>query len=315
MLLARVRRTIRERRLLRPGDRVLVAVSGGPDSTAMLDVLARLAPELGFAIEAAAVDHGLRPGAAAEMALVRELAERLGVPFHAVRVEVETARGSLQAAARRARYAALRDLASRLGARRIAVGHTRDDQAETVLSRLLRGAGPRGLAGIAPRRADGVVRPLIDATRAEVRSWLEAHRLGAAEDPSNRDRRFQRSRIRHDLLPALAIESPALGSHLARLADDSRSLAALVSRRARRLLDRARATGGLDASRLLRAPAPVRREALRHWGRATTGAEMRRAHLYALEDALQGRGGRARLPGGWTVRLERSTLIAHREEA
>jgi tRNA(Ile)-lysidine synthase len=311
MLLARVRRTLRERRLVRRGDRVVVAVSGGPDSTAMLDVLARLAPELELSIVAACVDHGLRASAGGELALARAQAARLGVPFHALRVEVAP-RGSLQAAARAARYEALRSLAAACDARRIAVGHTRDDQAETVLARLLRGSGPRGLAGIAPRRADGVIRPLIDATREQVRLWNDAHGLVAAEDPSNVDPRFQRSRIRHDLLPALEAESPALRAHLARVADDSRALAGLARREAARLLRRAaRPDGGLDAPALGRALAAARREALRAWGEATTGRNLRRAHLDAMESALQGRGY-ARLPGGWSVRLEDATLVARR---
>nr|MDQ3035052.1 tRNA lysidine(34) synthetase TilS [Myxococcota bacterium] len=136
MLLARVRRTVRERRLLERGERVVVAVSGGPDSMAMLDVVARLARELALDLSVASVDHGLRAEAADEIELARALATRLGLPFHALRVVVEPG-GSIQAQARRARYDALRELAVALGARRIAVGHTRDDQAETVLARLL----------------------------------------------------------------------------------------------------------------------------------------------------------------------------------
>lgn len=313
MLLARARRTLRERRLVRRGDRVLVAVSGGPDSVAMLDVLARLAPEFELALEVASVDHGIRPEAAAEVELARAHASRLALPFHALQVGVAARGGSLQARARAARYAALRELAGQLGAMRIAVGHTLSDQAETVLARLLRGAGPRGLSGIAPRRPDGVIRPLIDASRAEVRAWLEVHRLAFAEDPSNCDPRFQRARIRHRLLPALEAENPAVASHLARLADDARDLAALVRGRARRLLARAATEAGLDAAVLRAAPAAVRVEAFRCWGEGITGRPIRRAHLDALEAALQGRG-HARLPGGWVATVgARETLLVGRE--
>lgn len=280
---------------------------------AMLDVLARLAGELGIALEVASVDHGLRAEAAREVALVGAATARLGLPFHPLRVELGT-RGSLQARARAARYEALLALAGDRGARRIAVGHTRDDQAETVLARLLRGAGPRGLAGIAPRRADGVIRPLIDATRADARSWLDAHHIEFIEDPSNDERRFQRVRLRRELLPALRAESPALDAHLARLADEQRALAAMVRSRARRVLARAARAGApdalaggaraLDAATLLRAPPPVRAEALRAWAESlAAGRTIRRAHLDALDAALQGRGY-ARLPGGRAARLD-----------
>lgn len=314
MLLARVRRTLRERRLVARGERVLVAVSGGPDSTAMLDVLARLAPELRLDLRVASVDHGLRAEAASEVAAVAGQAAALGLPFHALRVSVSGARGSLQDRARAGRYAALRALAAELDATRIAVGHTLDDQAETVLARVLRGSGPRGLAGIAPRRADGVIRPLIDATRAEVRAWLDGQRLSCVEDPSNVDPRFQRARIRASLLPALAAESPAIAQHLANLADDARALDALAQRSARRLLERAEREHGLDVAILLGAPRAARREALRAWGLARSGGTIGRAHLDAMEASLQGRGS-ARLPGGWVVAASGGTLVATRDDA
>lgn len=303
---------MRERRLLGPGDRVLVAVSGGPDSMALLDVLARLAPELDLGLEAASVDHGLRAGASQEIALAAAHAARLGLPHHVLRVEL-AARGSVQARARTARYAALRDLAGAIGASRIAVGHTRDDQAETVIARLLRGSGLRGLAGIAPRRADGVIRPLIDASRRQTRSWCEAHDIAFAEDPSNIDGRFQRARIRARVLPALQAENAAIGGHLAALADDARALAAMVSTAARGLLAQACGPdGSLDRELLRGAPAPVRREALRVWAQQLPGGgAIRRPHLDAMDLVLQGKG-QARLPGGWTAVTDGDRLRAAR---
>lgn len=302
MLLARVRRTIRARRLVERHDRVLVAVSGGPDSTAMLDVLARLRRELDLDLVAASVHHGLREEADSEIALAGEQASRLGIPFHVLRVHVEP-RGSLQARARSARYAALAELAHRCGAVRIAVGHTKDDQAETVIARLLRGSGPRGLAGIAPKRADGVIRPLIDATRQDVHSWNEGHGLVFASDPSNANHRFQRVRIRHGLLPRLTEESPALVAHLANLADDARALVALSRRDGARLLGRTSiGVTVLDAGKMRKAPRAARREALRSWAESLSKRAIRRAHLDAIELALQGKG-EALLPGGWCVVL------------
>ncbi len=151
MLPSLVRRTVAERRLLAPGDHVVVACSGGPDSVALVDVLGRLASDLGVTLLVASVDHGIRPEARAEVEGVAALAARLSLPFRALRVSVE-AGTSPQARAREARYGALQELAKAEGARRIAVGHTRDDQAETVLTRLLRGASIDGLSGI-PRPA------------------------------------------------------------------------------------------------------------------------------------------------------------------
>src|SRR5450755_2845367 len=169
-MLSTILRTIATRALLRPGDRVLVAVSGGPDSMALLHVLWEARARLGVTLEVVGVDHGLRPEAARELDLVRARAEALDLSF--VRLAVDVAgerRGgvSLQDAARRARLGALAALADARGARRVALGHQADDQAETVLFRILRGTGLRGLAGIPYERAP-FVRPLLDVRRTEI---------------------------------------------------------------------------------------------------------------------------------------------------
>jgi tRNA(Ile)-lysidine synthase len=188
--------------MLTGGETVLVAVSGGADSVALLHVLMRLAEELSLRLHVVHVDHGLRPDSQGDAGFVRQLAARLGVPADVVRVKVPVG-GSLEAAARAARYAALDADARRLGARRIAVGHTADDQAETVLMRMLAGAGVRGLAGIPPLRGR-IIRPLIETRRSELVATLEAAELPWVEDPSNRDPKFFRNRIRHELLPLLS---------------------------------------------------------------------------------------------------------------
>ena len=219
-LLERVERTIRRHAMLAGGERVLVAVSGGADSVALLYALAALAPAWRLELHALHVDHGLRAESARDADFVRGLGARLSVPVDVATVTVER-RGSLEAAARAARYAALAASADRVGAARIALGHTADDQAETVLMRVLRGAGLRGLAAIPPVR-DRIIRPLIECRRAEL--VVELHRAGLewVEDPSNRDPKFLRNRIRHELLPWLT-ESGALdriaASELERLAE------------------------------------------------------------------------------------------------
>jgi tRNA(Ile)-lysidine synthase len=314
VLSPRVRRTVRERGLIAPGGRVLVACSGGPDSAALLFVLRELAPELRIELEAASVDHGLRPSAQADVAIARAQAERAQVPFHALAIEVPRAEGSLQAAARTARYGALLGLAERLGATRIAVGHTRDDQAETVLLRVLRGAGLAGLAAVSPLRADGVVRPLIDCRRTDVHAYVAALGVPIAEDPSNDDPGFTRVRVRRDLLPVLLREDPEVLSHLASLADDARDAFALIAPLADRLAARIAASrassdarfgpepGGMfDLSWLREEPRALRRPALKIWLTAIIGSRsLSRAHIEAVDDAIT-RGGEVWLPAGWTA--------------
>jgi len=221
-MLSAVLHTISRHGLFAPGDRVLVAVSGGPDSMALLAVLWELAPRLGLALEVASVDHGLRPESAAERALVAERAQSLDLPWHALRVEVAAGkgRGGLQEVARRARLDALEACAEARGCAAIALGHQADDQAETVLFRILRGTGVGGLAGI-PYRRGRLVRPLLDVPRAEILTYLARRGLAFAQDPSNLDPRFARSRLRHVLLPALRRENPRVDEALRRLAGEA----------------------------------------------------------------------------------------------
>lgn len=308
-LLSRVRRTLTERRLVRRGDLVLVAISGGPDSSALLDVLCRLRSELQLTLLAASVDHGLRAEARWEVARARALADARGVQFFALQVQVASG-ASVQAQARRARYAALLELARREGARRVAVGHTMDDQAETVLSRILRGAGLRGLGGIAARRADGVIRPLIDARRADVLSWNAHHDIDALVDPSNVDARFERVRLREQVLPLLRVENENLVQHLAALADDARAMTRISRAHAARLLARAGAADDpmtLQVAPLTQAPRAVRREALGLWLTRSGLPAPARAHLEGLEKALKGRG-EVRLQGGVVAGVQGSHL-------
>ncbi len=212
--------------MLRGGETVLTAVSGGADSVALADVLVSLVPELDLKVHLVHVNHGLRPEADAEQLSVERLAGDLGVPCHVERVTVrrEPPWEGLEAEARRARYGAFRAVAERIGAQRIATAHTADDQAETVLMRLLEGAGPRGLAGIAPVRGL-LIRPLLEARRTDVEVHLRARGLAWMEDVSNRDPRFLRNRVRHDVLPFLErTVDPGIAAGLARSAGLVRAL-------------------------------------------------------------------------------------------
>lgn len=184
---------------------------------ALLHVLARLAPKHGFSLAAHGVDHGLRAEAGAELDLAQTLSAALGVPFGRSELRVAPG-GNLQARARSARYAALEAARASAGADYIATAHHADDRAETVLLRLLRGAGPRGLA-VLPARSGLRLRPLLRARRSDVLAHLVRHALTFATDSSNQDRRFQRVRVREELMPLLVELSPGIVNHLNHLAD------------------------------------------------------------------------------------------------
>ncbi len=290
MIVSQVRQTIARRGLLDGGERVVVACSGGPDSVAMAHSLSRLADPLRLSLTIAVVDHGLRE-VDHEVALVTALAEQLAVPRRVLRVKLDD-QGSTQAAAREARYEALRGVARDLGATRIAVGHTKNDQAETVIERIFRGASVSGLGGIAPLRDDGVFRPLIDVRRAEVLAHLRHHGLSYATDPSNVDTRFRRTRIRA-LLPTLQAEDPRVVEHLADLADDARAAERTLAGVGRSLLEEARRG---DARRLAVAPLAVAEEAPRRWAlrrflENVTQRAPKRSHVRAVEELVTGRVG------------------------
>ncbi len=208
------------------GSRVVVACSGGIDSQVLLDVLAHVArPARGkrthapprLQLLACGIDHGLREDASNELELAAQLAEARGVPFRKVELRVE--RGSnLQARARTARYAALREVAEGHSAPFIATGHHLEDRAETVLIRILRGAPVEGLA-VLPSASKELLRPLIRAHRSQIESHAERRALPYARDPSNTDRRHLRVRVREEVLPLLRSLDPRVDEHLVGLAD------------------------------------------------------------------------------------------------
>jgi tRNA(Ile)-lysidine synthase len=239
------------------GEIVVVGVSGGPDSLTLLHVLHRLSGEAGFALHAAHFDHGLRgEQSAADARAVAAIADRWGVPY-----TIETAPagsitaqgGGLQAAARRARYAFFDRAADAVGARWIATAHTADDQAETMLMRWVRGAGPTALAGI-PAVRGRVLRPLLGVSRHEVETYVTQNGISPMRDPSNDDPRFFRARVRREVMPALRALNPRAVESMSRtatlLADDAAWLDAV----AQAACDRARIEGASDWVDLDRIP-------------------------------------------------------------
>jgi tRNA(Ile)-lysidine synthase len=308
--------TIRRRRLLGAGDVVLAAVSAGPDSTALVAALAALR-DLGeiAGVVALHVDHGLRPGVEEDAACAAAACARLGVPFRSVAVKVLP--GNVQAQARKARYAALLSEAGRVGATRVATGHTRTDQAETVLLRLLRGAGARGLSAIPPRRGM-LIRPLIDRARAEGIAFCARVGLAFRDDPTNSTPRFARNRLRLSVWPALLAFAPAAERTLARTADLARADERVLATRARFI---AGTDGSVAVSALRAEPLAVRRRIVRRLWRGAGGKGTLEAKHVDAALALSRRThpGRVALPGGLEARsrygrLEIGPAVAARPE-
>jgi len=209
MLLEKVRQTISRYRMVETGaGRVILAVSGGPDSVALCHLLHRLRSELAVELVVAHVHHGLRGEEADEDArFVSAMAKALDLPVVVQSLDVRAWQrehgGSLQMAARTLRYQCLRRVMAEQRASRLALGHNADDQAEELLLRLLRGAGPRGLRGMAARRGNGIIRPLLACHRAEILDYLSCHGLSWREDRSNLEPWCQRNRLRLEILPLL----------------------------------------------------------------------------------------------------------------
>jgi tRNA(Ile)-lysidine synthase len=291
---------------------VLVACSGGPDSLALAAALAFAAPRAGLRAGGVTVDHGLQDGSAARAASVAAALTGLGLePVRAVSVTVR-GDGGPEAAARTARYDALSAVAAELGAAAVLLGHTLDDQAETVLLGLARGSGPRSLAGMPPRR--GVFRrPLLGVRRSVTAAACAALGLDPWDDPHNADRRYTRVRVRLDALPALeAALGPGVAEALARTADQLRADAEVLENISS---ERSHGDSPLSASALAGMPGAVRSRVLRAAAVAAgcPAGALTAGHVARLEELVTGwRGQRwIDLPGG--VRASRRSGQLHFE--
>jgi tRNA(Ile)-lysidine synthase len=223
------KKTIQRYEMIRPGDKVLAAVSGGPDSVCLLHLLVRLKKNMPFTLTVVHCNHGLRlHDAGNDQAFVEKLCRRLQVPCVSLLLPVrETSRAravGLEEAGRDLRYEAFASLSRLRGFTRVALGHNQDDQAETVLFRIIRGTGPAGLSGIPPRRLLGetrasVIRPLLFSARKDIERYARSHRIPWRRDKSNNRVVFARNRIRVKLLPLLREYNPNISAHLARLSE------------------------------------------------------------------------------------------------
>jgi len=319
---AKVRETIQKYGMLSPGDSVLVAVSGGPDSVALLHLLAGLKEKLDLRLAVAHLQHGIRGDEAGEDALfVTGMTERLGLRFHLKEVDLpgiksRKGRGNLEAMGREERYRFFAELAEEQGFLKIAIGHTRDDQAETVLMRLVRGSGRTGLAGIPPVRpvafggqsskGPWLIRPLIESSREEILTYLAEEKLSYRIDRSNLDPAFLRNWVRLSLLPELRERAGiGLDERLADLSeiwrDEEAFLERVVEERLRGLAEGER----LPRAILLQEPKAIQRRLLRGWFEKILGSlkgigfdHVETAIRFIAEGPPQ---GRLSLPGSWDL--------------
>ncbi len=313
-LLAKVRRYLCTHDLVRPDTRVVCALSGGSDSVALATIAHELhqCGALQF-VGLTHLNHQLRSSADRDERFCRELADRLRRPILIERGDVAAQarrhRQSIEAAAHDARYGLFARARRHFAADVVALGHTRDDQAETFLLRLLRGAGPRGLAAMHPRHGD-VVRPLLDCSRAELRDWLTGRQVPFVEDESNADIAIPRNRLRAELIPRLAADfNPNIVEVLAREAEIAREVWAWLDSELARFEHEA--TGDqFDVERLLGAPPALRRLALwramnRHAGARLVDA----AHVQRALDLLAAPEGSSIHAPGVTVHRIGSRIV------
>ena len=306
-----------------PGARVLVGLSGGSDSVALTRLLLDLSEYGEFTVAGLAhLNHRLRASAERDESFCRHFAQRLGMPIVVEAADVSSYSQShalsIEDAARRLRYAFLERVAADIGADRIAVGHTQDDQAETFLLKLMRGAGLTGLAGIHPRR-DTVIRPLLDVTDMDLRAYLTSQGEQWVEDESNDDLDNPRNRVRHRILPELdraagGSTHPAIARAAALIRDDGQWLDELSDERFRTLAVATKAGLELDVRSLAETPSPVLHRVLLQAMRAAAGTrEVGLEHVEAVAALLSRTHGGVDVPGSRVeLRGGKLVLLQHR---
>lgn len=313
-----VRRTIRRYGLLPPGSRVLVGLSGGSDSVALTRLLLDLAENGDFQVVGVAhFNHRLRASADRDELFCESLAQRLGLPIVVERADVAAYAHenglSVEDAARRLRYGFLERTAVALAATRIAVGHTQDDQAETFLLKLMRGAGLTGLGGIYPSRGK-VVRPVLDVTRTDLRAYLRRVGESWAEDETNEDLSNPRNRVRHRVIPELdraagSATPPAIARAAGLIREDGQWLDDVSHDRFRALAVEVDGRIELDAAALAATPLPVlRRVLLQAMRKKAQGREIGLEHVESVLSLLGSLHGGVDVPG-CRVELRRGKLV------
>jgi len=296
-----------------PARHLGVAVSGGPDSVALLSALVTLAPKRGLRLTVLHVNHALRPEAEQEQRLVESLCQSWQIPCAVKTLSPPKVRSGIEAWARAQRYRFFQVARERYGLDAVALAHTLDDQAETVLFRLLRGSARRGLAGIPPTREGWIIRPLLGCTRQEVMAYVTAQHLPYATDASNADLRYTRNKIRHVLLPLLEREfSPQVRRHLAALAETLRIEEEWLESLATAARERVQESPSvISLERLTAEPVALQTRILRQWlAQNEKVRDVGSRHLQRLYALSANRmRGKVEVPGKVYVRREGSRLL------
>lgn len=314
----------RRYRLVDKNEGIVVALSGGPDSVALLTLLLKWRKKFSLRLAAAHVDHGLQADSKRFAAFCGRLCRELDIPLYSKRVEIGSLarreRRSLEEAGRLARYAFFRDVAKKTGCRKIATAHTEDDQVETILMRILRGSGLRGLAGVSPKRKEGsfeVIRPLIFCRKAELLAFLKENKVSYCTDKTNAARLYARNRVRHDLLPALETFNPGARQALLSLQAVAGESQDFLDRAAERAIKRCRAgrpgRPSLKVAALRRLHPAVMREIFLRAIAESKGdlKKITQEHVESLVCLAAAQAGplEAHLPDGLTVRRKASELV------
>lgn len=343
-LLQQVSIFVEQQGLWRPGASLLVAVSGGPDSLALLHLLSRLQRTQQLQLHVAHFDHGLRPDSGDDADFVGEIAAKWKLPYAGATADVRALApvyGGIEAAARAARYGFLRDTALALGVDAVTTGHHADDQAETVVMRLLRGAGPTGLAAMRPRlrydqwrnigehigstelasgEGPALVRPLLRVERAGLLAYCSEHGLDPRHDSTNDSPDYLRNRVRGYIIPLLKTYNThivgALGRTAAICSDEDALLVELLEREWPRLVTKGGGSICLDRQACARLHRALRRRALRKAGaEVAPQVELNADHLDRMLHLAGKSRGRLQLPGGLSMRTTRDLIILERIEA
>lgn len=319
MMLEKVKEAVKKNDLIRKGDRILLGVSGGPDSVALLYVLNSLKKEWRLSLRVAHLDHMLRKDSAKDKEFVESLCRKLKIPLVTAQVNIKeiAKRGSLEEVARNARLGFFFKAAKDIKAKKIALGHNLDDQAETVLMRVLRGTGLYGLGGISPKRKIAgyeIIRPLIGVRRHEIEAFLKQKRIKPRRDPTNRQDIYFRNKIRNRLLPLLEKEfNKSVRDSLSYLAQSAADDYDYLSQRARLSFKSVRGPGEkIDLRKLRKLHAAMQRLILRLMIQKAQG-DLRRitfTHIREIEDLIFNRPVHSivDLPKGVSVIKKKDTL-------
>ena len=315
-LVVAVEKTVNTHSMIEPGQKVAVALSGGPDSVALLYLLHNLSTKLGFDVVACHFDHNLRPDSGDDANFTKSLAKKLGVPITIKKWDIKKTSTGIQEKARGARYSFFEKLVAEGYADLVATGHTKNDSVETSLMWMLRGTGPGGFGGIPPVRGF-YIRPLIETTKKELLVWLSKNDIPYRKDPTNESDQYRRNRIRQKIIPALLAEAPEAVESIARLARLSKATNDVVEELSKRkMADIANRVGEqlvvYKIDDLLKEPMAVRyelyRQAVAVTGLLVSSLTLERIEAIDLLATEKKLGKSVELPGGYMVRADHGGL-------